>query len=410
MVVVFSGGGTAGHFHPARNIAEALVREVPEAQPFFVGAEGRIEARELPKTGHPYLLLRTRGLRRPLREARRAGGVLRGWTRFVGAVIENVGAVALLVAGVARLVPEFRRRRARGVVATGGYVSASAGVAAALLRLPVVVQEQNTRPGITTRLLSLWARQVHLAAPEAAAGLPGRARRRVRDTGNPIRPVPSATALRKGDARRAMELPAKGPVVLVVGGSQGARALNRALAQVLSDDALRKDETVFWVTGRQHYEEAEGTVARAGAKNVRVAAYLDPEDMYQALAAADVAVSRAGAMATSEFLAWGLPAVVVPFPAAAEDHQTDNARGLEAAGAAVHLPESDPEGRALTGKRLWRVVRRLLDEPARLEAMAAAARRRARPRAASEIAAAVAELATRGNVTGRRRQRREEAS
>lgn len=413
MVVVFSGGGTAGHFHPARNIADALVRELPGAQPFFVGAEGRVEARELPKTGHPYVLLRSRGLRRPLREARRAGGVLRGSARFVGGVLDNIGALALLAAGVVRLVPEFRRRRARGVVATGGYVSASAGVAAALLRLPVLVQEQNARPGITTRLLSLWARQVHVAAPETANGLPERARRRVRDTGNPIRPVPSATALHKDDARRAMDLPAKGPIVLVVGGSQGAQALNRAVAEVLSDGLRRQDETVFWVAGRQHHEDAERAAARAGAQNVRVAAYLDPEDMYRALAAADVAVSRAGAMATSEFLAWGLPAVLVPYPAAAEDHQTENARGLEAAGAAVHLPESDSEGRALAGKRLWKVVRRLLDDPDRLEAMAAAARRRARPDAAREIAAAVAELTTgRAEPTGRAKPAtgREEAS
>ena len=402
MVVVFSGGGTAGHFHPACNIADALVRELPGAQPFFVGTEGRIEAGELPKTGHPYVLLRTRGLRRPVREARRAGGALQGLGRFAGALTGNAKAVALLAAAVAGLVPEFRRRKARAVVLTGGYVSASAGVAGALLRLPVLVQEQNMRPGITTRLVSLWARQVHLAYPEAAAGLPKRARRRVWDTGNPIRPVPSASASRKETARRAMRLPAKAPVVLVVGGSQGARALNRAMAQVVSEGVVRKGETVFWVAGRQHHEEAERTVARAEAKNVRVAPYLEPEEMYQALAAADVAVSRAGAMATSEFLAWGLPAVLVPFPAAAEDHQADNARGLEAAGAAVHLPESGSDGRALTGRRLWDAVRGLLDDPARMDAMAAAARRRARPGAAREIAAAVAELATgRGVQDGR---------
>lgn len=398
MVVVFSGGGTAGHFHPACNIANALVRELPGAQPFFVGTEGRIEAAELPKIGHPYVLLRTRGLRRPLREARRAGGVLQGLGRFAGAMADNAKAVALLATAVARLIPEFRRRKARGVVLTGGYVAASAGLAAVLLRLPVLVQEQNMRPGITTRLVSLWARQIHLAYPEAAAGLPKRARRRVRDTGNPIRPVPSVSAQRKEAARRAMELPAKAPVVLVVGGSQGAQALNRAVAQVLSDDAHRKDETVVWVAGRQHHEDAERAVARAGTKNVRVVPYLEPEEMYRALAAADVAVSRAGAMATSEFLAWGLPAVLVPFPAAAEDHQADNARGLEAAGAAVHLPESGSDGRVLTGQRLWETVRGLLDDPARLEAMAAAARRRARPGAAREIAAAVAELATGGGA------------
>jgi len=394
VVVVFSGGGTAGHFHPACNIADALIRELPGAQPFFVGTEGRIEAGELPKTGHPYVLLRTRGLRRPVREARRAGGALQGLGRFAGAVAGNAKAMALLASAVVGLVPEFRRRKARAVVLTGGYVSASAGVAGALLRLPVLVQEQNMRPGITTRLVSLWARQVHLAYPEAAAGLPKRARRRVRDTGNPIRPVPSASASQKEAARRAMGLPAKVPVVLVVGGSQGARALNRAMAQIVSEGVVRKDETVFWVAGRQHSEDAERTVARAEAKNVRVAPYLEPEEMYRALAAADVAVSRAGAMATSEFLAWGLPAVLVPFPAAAEDHQADNARGLEAAGAAVHLPESGSDGRALTGRRLWDAVRGILDDPARMDAMAAAACRRARPGAAREIAAAVAELAT----------------
>ena len=394
MVVVFSGGGTAGHFHPACNIARALIRELPGARPFFVGAEGRIEARELPKMEHPYVLLRARGLRRPFREARRAGGGLRGLARFAGAVAGNAGAVALLAAAVVRLVPEFRRRKARGVVLTGGYVSASAGVAAALLRLPMLVQEQNMRPGVTTRLLSLWARQVHVAYPEAAAGLPGRARRRVRDTGNPIRPVPAAGSTRKAEARRAMDLPEAGPIVLVVGGSQGARALNQAVAEVLSNRALRGDETVFWVTGRPHREEAERAVARARAENVRVAPYLAPDEMYRALAAADVAVSRAGAMATSEFLAWGLPAVLVPLPTAAEDHQAHNARALEAAGAAVHLPERGANGRPLAGDRLWETVRGLLDDPERLETMAAAARRRARPVAAREIAVAVVELAT----------------
>ena len=114
--------------------------------------------------------------------------------------------------------------------------------------------------------------------------------------------------------------------------------------------------------------------------------------MYQALAAADLVVSRAGAMATSEFLAWGLPAILVPLPTAAADHQTVNARALEAAGAALHLPEADPAGRPLTGAELWREVGALLADSDRLAAMARSARTRARPDAARTIAAAVAEL------------------
>ena len=168
--------------------------------------------------------------------------------------------------------------------------------------------------------------------------------------------------------------------------------MNQATIEVLQDELPIDGEFVLWVTGRAHYEAAEAALAEVPRHRFAIVPYLEGERMYQALAAADLVVSRAGAMATSEFLAWGLPAILVPLPTAAGDHQSANARALEAAGAAVHLPERDDRGAELRGDRLWSEVRRLLDTPGVLPAMTEAARERARPDAAREVAAAIAAL------------------
>ena len=392
MMVVFSGGGTAGHFHPARNIAEALAGEVPGVQPYFVGTEGRIEAAELPALGYPYRLIPVAGLQSPLGAMRRAGGGVASLRALVSSSAGNARALWLLARAVAHLVPDFRRRKAAAVVLTGGYVSAPAGIAARLLGLPVVVQEQNRNPGRTTRLLARWARQIHLAYPEATAGLPGRVRDRVVHSGNPIRPLPPVEGRGRKAARRALGLPASGSVILVVGGSQGARRMNRATIEILQDDMPNELEFVLWVTGRAHFAAAEAALAGRARDRFAIVPYMEPAKMYHALAAADLAISRAGAMATSEFLAWGLPAILVPLPTAAADHQTANARALEEAGAAVHLPERDDSGADLHAERLWSEVRRLFDTPGLLPAMSEEARSRARPDAARDVAAAIAAL------------------
>ena len=392
MMVVFSGGGTAGHFYPARNIAEALADRVPGVQPFFVGTEGRIEARELPGLGYAYRLLPVAGLRSPLSAARSSGGVAVRARGVLAAALGNVRAIWLLVRAVAKLLPEFRRGRAAAVVLTGGYVCAPAGIAARLLGLPLILQEQNMLPGRTTRLLARWASQIHVAYPEATAALPGRARERVLQTGNPIRPLPPVEARGREAARRALGLPGTARVVLVVGGSQGADKMNRASIEILQDGMPIDGEFVLWVTGPAHYAHVEESLRGVPRERFTVVPYLEPEKMYQALAAADLVVSRAGAMATSEFLAWGVPAILVPLPTAAGDHQTANARALEAVGAAVHLPERDRSGSDLGAARLWGEVRRLLDAPETLAAMSDAARARARPDAARDVAAAVASI------------------
>ena len=189
-----------------------------------------------------------------------------------------------------------------------------------------------------------------------------------------------------GEARRALGLDPRRPTVLVVGGSQGSLALNRAVTGLVREAGGDPGYQMLWSTGPRHLAAVEASLREAGDPSwVHATGYID--DMPSALAAADLAVSRAGAMATSEFLAWGLPAVLVPLPTAAADHQTRNAQALEEAGCAVHLPETD-----LDGAMLARRVRELMADPEARSRMARSATERGRPEAAREIAEALATL------------------
>lgn len=363
---VFSGGGTGGHLYPALALADALRERRPDVRVFFVGARRGIEARVLPERGVEHALLPIEGARR-------------------GAVFANVRVARALVSSLARVAALFHQLRPSLVVVTGGYAGAPAGIVAGAMRISLVLQEQNSVPGMTTRLLSRWAREVHLAFPEAVPALPAGARQRARVTGNPVRP-PVTRARAEAAAGFGVDPGAR--IVLVVGGSQGARALNDAVLGAIAgvaDGSLGRPDRLqlLWATGPSHLEGIRGALERFGNPMwVRAQGYID--EMPDALALADLAVSRAGAMATSEFLAWGIPSILVPFPSAAADHQARNAEALESAGAAVHLPET-----GLTPASLWTRVTGLVDDDGARRTMAAAARVRGRPDAAREIAEAL---------------------
>lgn len=359
-VVFFAGGGTGGHLYPALALADALGTLRPGLRAVFIGAERGVEARILPERGLEHVLLPVRGLRRGEGPA------------------ENAAVVWALLRSMAILAEQVQRLRPELVVVTGGYAGAPAGLLAALTGVPLVLQEQNALPGITTRLLSRFADQIHVAFPEAADHLPDRARRVVEHSGNPVRP-PSARD-RAAD-RAAFALDPAIPVVLVTGASQGARALNDAVLEwVRSRRDAPPAYQVLWSTGPSHFEGvATALEALGGPAWVRALGYI--HDMPAALSAADVAVGRAGAMSTAEFLAWGLPSIIVPLPTAAADHQAVNARALAAAGAAVHLPESE-----LDGSTLGAALDDLFGNPDRRSTLGAAARARGRPHGAMEIA------------------------
>ncbi len=369
-VVVFAGGGTGGHLYPSLALAESLGRIRPDMRAVFLGAERGVEARVLPDRGLPHRLFRVRGLDR-------------------SRLLANVGVAFDLARATSQARRWYREIEPALVTVTGGYAAGPGAAAAVMGRIPIVLQEQNSRPGITTRILSRWARQIHLAFPEAEGQLARGRRAKVYDSGNPIREF---EPLAKPEARRRLGLPESGSLVYVVGGSQGSKALNDLFVGAVG--AIGRGELerpghlqLLWVAGPTHEASVRDALDEGGARApwVHLRGYMD--DVEAALGAADLAVSRAGAMTTSEYLAAGMPAILVPLPTSAEDHQAHNARALEAAGAALHLPQGD-----LTPERLWDTILGLTENVDRLVDMAACARRRARPHAAREIAARMAEL------------------
>ncbi len=353
--LLIAGGGTGGHLMPALAIAQALRELDPGIEPVLVGARRGVEARLLPTRDFRYHLLPAEPLYRR-----------QWWKNFRWSWL----AVNLL-REVRRVYAE---ERPVAVLGTGGYAAGPVVYWGARAGLPTAVQEQNAYPGIATRLLARRARHVYLGLPEARALLRVGPRTEVFDTGNPI---PPPTPERREAARARFGLAGAGaaPVVLVTGGSQGALALNRAVASWL-DSASGLGAAVVWVTGRGTYGQFAG-YHRPPA--VQVVDFLDP--MADGYAVADLVVSRAGMITVAELCAWGLPSILVPLPTAAADHQTRNARVLADAGAALFLPEAE-----LSAARLAAEVGGLLGDADRRRAMADAARRRGRPHASRDIA------------------------
>lgn len=352
MRVVFAGGGTGGHLYPGLAIARTLRRIAPEVEPYFVGARRGIEREVLPQTEFAHELLDLHPLyrARPWENWRTLRGGIGAW-RTLGR--------------------RMREERPSLVVGTGGYAAGVALGWAVAHRVPLALQEQNSFPGLTMRAFGRFAREVWLGYPEARAWF---GRTTTVDTGNPIEP-PGEPRPERASSREKWGFPREGGrVVLVVGGSQGALAVNEAIAGWVRR-GLPDDVRLIWATGRAQYER----FASLERERVRVRPYLSP--IAEAYAAADLVVARAGAMTTAELCAWALPMILIPLPTAAADHQTANARALEEADAAIHLPQ-----REASADRLDSIVRDLLGAPDRLRALAAAAARRGRPNAAEDIA------------------------
>lgn len=361
--VVFTGGGTGGHLYPGLAIARALVRARPDVRPFFVGAQRGIERDILPTTEFPHLLLDLHPLYRPQ--------VWKNWRTLRGAA-----------SGWSALNRMARERKPALVVGTGGYAAGLTSAWAAAKGIPVVQHIGDAIPGITARWSARLSREAYLGYPEAEQYLPHNGCV-YRDTGNPIEPPPDI-APTGAAARARWGFPAAATVLLVFGGSQGARAINRAVAAWV-ERGLPKGVCLLWATGKAHFDAYK----HLDRPDVRVLGYIAP--IAEAYATADLALVRGGMMGSSELCAWGVPMVIVPLPSAANDHQTANAKVLEAAGAARHLPE-----RELSVERLDAVVGELLGDRGKLSAMATAARGRGRARAADEIAAHIGRLLHRG--------------
>ena len=364
---IIAGGGTAGHVVPGLAVAHALVaRGHPAESIHWVGGRRWSEGEVVGAAGFEATLLPGRGIQRRL-------------------TADNIAAVWGLSQAGAQALSLVRARRPAVVLAMGGYASVTCALAAAALRVPLVVAEQNAVPGASNRLVGRFA--TACAVPFAGTPLP-----RAVVTGNPVRPEILAvdrSPAGRAAARAALGLPADRTVIAVFGGSLGALRLNNAVLGAFDAWGGRDDLAVRHVVG-----ERDWTLVTGGARAAREfdglfwqpVRYDDQREL--SLAAADLAVSRAGGNTVAELAAVGLPSILVPLPGAPGDHQTANARQLADAGAAVLVADGE-----LSAARLVRAVEGLLGDPARLASMAEAASRVGRRDAAGAVAELVEQCA-----------------
>ena len=354
--VLLSGGGTGGHIYPALAIADAVRERLPAAGVLFVGAAGKMEMRRVPAAGYDIVGVPVAGFQRSLDRRNLAFPLklARGMTQAL------------------RVVGEFAPDVAVG---TGGYASGPALAAAAARGVPCFLQEQNALAGVTNRLLGKVAKAVFTAYPEAA-GQFGSAT--TIQTGNPLRGGLTAGALPPTpEARAHFGLDARTPTLLSFGGSLGAKTVNEAHAAMTDFWRAHPELQLVWQTGEGYFERF-GRSETALLPNVSCVPYLERMDL--AYGAADLVACRAGALSISELQLLGKPALLIPSPNVAGDHQTYNARAVERAGGAVLVPD-DRQVATLT-----ELLPGLLADGERLARLADGMRARATPGAAAQIA------------------------
>ena len=354
--IILSGGGTGGHIYPAVAVAEALKRRLgDEVELLFVGAEGKMEMEKVPALGYRIVGLPIVGLQRRL-----------DW--------HNLAVPFKVLRSLHLARRTIRDFRADAVVGFGGYASAPVLWAAQRMGVPTVIQEQNSYAGVTNKILSRRARCICTAYEGMERFFPAD---RIVLTGNPLRGRFSKQGADRAEALACYGFTPDLPVVLVVGGSLGTRSLNEMMKAWILRTEGKAPVQVIWQTGKYYEREMQAFLAAHPAAHVWQGAFIDRMDY--AYAAADVVVSRSGAGTVSELCLVAKPVVFVPSPHVAEDHQTKNARALEAKGAAVVVPDAECRERAMD-----RAVA-LLQDREQLAAMSRNLEALARPDAAERI-------------------------
>ena len=317
---VISGGGTGGHIFPAIAIADALKRRFPEAEILFIGAKGRMEMERVPKAGYPIKGLWISGLTRDIK-------ALSLPFKLISSLIE------------ARSI--LKGFKPDAVIGVGGFASGPTLKAANWLGIPTIVQEQNSYPGKTNRNVGKKAKAICVAYHHMEQWFPAD---KIHFTGNPLRANINANAPRE-EAAKYFDLDPTKPVVLLVGGSQGALGINKGISAQLNE-FRGKELQLIWQTGKQYLEQAQQEVKGLGLEaTVKPTVFIDRMDFAYSLA--HIVISRAGAMSISELALVQKPVIFVPLPTAAEDHQTKNAQQLVDAGAAIMVKNAETESKLI---------------------------------------------------------------
>ena len=352
--ILISGGGTGGHIYPAIAIANAWKERHPGSEILFVGAQGKMEMQKVPEAGYPIKGLPVAGLQRSLSLANLS---------FPIKLLKSLKMAS-------QIVKDFQPD---AVVGVGGYASGPVLFAAQRKGIPTLVQEQNSYAGLTNKLLAKRANTICVAYPEMEQFFPSE---KIHLTGNPVRKDILDLKDKKDKALEHFGLNTEKPVILILGGSLGARTLNQAMLQDMA--ILEKDGyQVLWQSGKFYFKEMSEKLAESGLKHIHLREFIREMDL--AYAAADLIVSRAGALSVSELSLVGKPVIFIPSPNVAEDHQTKNAMAFVNRQAAVLLKDSEAVG------RLREMVSDLMKDESRSTQLGQNMRALAKPEATESI-------------------------
>ncbi|MDP3642979.1 MAG: undecaprenyldiphospho-muramoylpentapeptide beta-N-acetylglucosaminyltransferase [Bacteroidota bacterium] len=369
--VIVSGGGTGGHIFPAISIANELKSRLPESDILFVGALGKMEMERVPAAGYQIIGLPVMGFpRKPS-------------FKMLTFFLKLFKSMRLANKIISDFKPDV-------VVGVGGFASGPVLKAAVRKGVPTVIQEQNSYAGITNKLLASKVNKICVAYLNMDRYFPAK---KIVMTGNPVRKNLIETFFSKTEALEYFKLDAKNPVVLIVGGSLGARTLNESVMANL--ELIRKtDVQILWQTGSYYYKELVERLRQNMPENLHPMEFVARMDL--AYAAADVVISRAGAGTISELCLLGKPSVLVPSPNVAEDHQTKNALSLVNNQAALLINDADSED------DLFIETFKLLDDKSHLKSLSENIRKLGRPNAAKDIVDVILEVVESQKTEARR--------
>lgn len=373
MRYILSGGGTGGHIYPALTIADKIKKLDKECEILFVGTAQGLESDIVPKAGY---ILRTIDVH--------------GFERHIN--IQNIVNIFTTIKSLwqaRRIISEFKPDI---VIGTGGYVCGPVLLVASLAGIPTLIQEQNAIPGVTNRILARFVTKIAVGYAESIQYFSNIGKIVV--TGNPVRA--EVIEAERESALKTFGLEPDKLTLLVAGGSRGARSINEAMQEVCKYFDGRADIQILHVTGKNEYNNIVSKLERQGIDlmqygNIIIKSYL--YNMPQALAAADLVIFRAGAIGLAEVTARGIPAILVPYPFAAENHQEYNARVLEQQGAAIVILDKE-----LKGSNLIVHIEKFLSEPQMLRQMAEFSQKMGKPYAAEHIAELAVNMVKNKNV------------
>ena len=356
--IVISGGGTGGHIFPAVSIAKEIIKKYPDALIQFIGANGRMEMERIPEAGFPVYGINIAGFQRK-------------------SLFKNIGLPAKLISSLFAVFKFLKKTKPDAVIGTGGYVSGPSLFVAQLLRIPTMIQEQNSLAGWTNRILSRKAKIICVAYPKMERFF---LEKKICLTGNPVRENIAkieSNGLHQHNSAKAKSLLGFNPelpLILILGGSQGAKAINKSVQNNLKLWKNKKIQ-ILWQCGAYYIDELKGEISNS--KYLKIEPFI--KNMDKAYIAADIVVSRAGAGTISEICCAGCAAILIPSPNVAEDHQTQNAKSLVDQKAAIFIDEKKSES------DLGLIVSELMINPDKLKYLRSNALSISKPNAAAEI-------------------------